>query len=378
MNDFVDRTLSGPGPARALDRQPGSASRSAREAPIVSVLVPVFDADRYLESCVESLLNQTLRSCEFLFCDDRSRDGSLERLRALAGRDHRIRVFANEENLGVAATRNRLFPEARGTYIAVMDADDITLPERLERQVSFLERHPEVVCVGSHHAVIDQDSRLMNYVEVPSDDATIQDLALAGHGSICHPSATIRASALRRIGGYCEDFRSAADLDLFLRLGEVGHLSNLDEVLLCYRIHARSVSGSDVQGQRANAREICARACARRGINRPFEAGFSWRPTSERVSRFAFHLEYGWKSWQIGEHGTAAGYARKALGLQPWSRDAWVLLAKSAARTGGARARPELNARLPATVKARRDLRPSPGPRTRPATGADATRGGAR
>jgi hypothetical protein len=164
----------------------------------------------------------------------------------------------------------------------------------------------------------------------------------------------VRASALEAIGGYCEDFATASDLDLFLRLGEHGALANVDEFLLCYRIHTRSVSGSDVHGQRADARTICERACERRGVARTFEAGFAWRPTTEKASRFAFHLKYGWSAWRIGEHGTAVRYALNALRLEPGSRDGWTLLLKSLARTGGEAARPELNARLPGSVHARR------------------------
>lgn len=296
--------------------------------PLVSVLLPVFNGERYLRAALDSVLAQTFSDFELLLLDDGSTDRTLAIARSYARLDPRVRVHTRG-NRGLVATLNELLALARGEFAARMDADDVCLADRLERQVAWLRAHPRVVCVGGDHELIDERGRRLTTVRTLLHDAEIQQQALRGHGSICHPSAMMRTEALRRIGGYRAEFYPAEDLDLWLRLGEVGELANLRGAVLRYRLHTQSISESAAEGrQRAAGRRCCEDAWRRRGLRDvPFDATEPWRPGSERASRLRFLLRYGWWAFNSAERGTCLAYGLKAVGHSPLSRDAWVLLA---------------------------------------------------
>jgi glycosyltransferase involved in cell wall biosynthesis len=294
--------------------------------PLVSVVMAVYNAERYIAQAVESILAQTFTDFEFLIIDDGSTDRSPDLLHAYAAQDGRIRLI-HQPNRGVSKTRNQLLHSARGELIAVMDADDIALPDRLAKQVEFLCCHPDVVCVGGAHDVIDNRGRLLTCLHLPEQDAEIQQAALAGHGSICHPAALMRRSAMLAVGGYDETLRSAHDLDLWLKLGEIGRLANLAEPVLRYRIHTQSVSGTNAIAQRDEAKRACEAAWQRRGIQGQFEATEPWRPTHARSSRHQFMMQYGWWAFNSGKRQTALIYALKAIEALPSKIEGWKLLA---------------------------------------------------
>ena len=124
--------------------------------PLISVCMAVYNAERYVAEAVESILNQTFGDFEFLILDDGSTDGSLDILRRYAERDPRIRL-TSRPNQGLVASLNELVDQARGEFIARMDADDVSLPERFQREVDYLRDHPECVLVGSRVRLIDPD-----------------------------------------------------------------------------------------------------------------------------------------------------------------------------------------------------------------------------
>src|SRR5688500_1987498 len=165
-----------------------------------------------------------------------------------------------------------MLAQARGEFVAVNDADDISLPDRLERQVEFLRADPDVVCVGGHFDMIDSAGRRLTTLQPPADDAEIQRQALAGHCSICHSAGMMRRAAVERVGGYSKRFTYAHDLELWLRLGEVGKLANLDRTVIQFRLHNSSVSENKRDEQRRFCRQACEEAWARRGIKGTFEA----------------------------------------------------------------------------------------------------------
>jgi glycosyltransferase involved in cell wall biosynthesis len=287
----------------------------------VSVLMPVHSGEKYLSAAVESILGQTYADFEFLALDDGSTDSTLDILRAYAARDPRLRVISRE-NKGVAASLNELLDQARGEFVARMDADDIALPQRFSRQVQFLRDNLDVVCVGGSAEVIDEQGRFLTTLSYPRSDQEIQERNLSGDASICHPSAMMRRDALVRIEGYDGDFFPAEDLDLWLRLGEIGKLANLDEVVLRYRFHSMSVSGRGSIEQLAFARAACERAWQRRGTLQEFKAS-PWRPGSP----YEHLLTCGWWAWHSGQRRTAGIYALRALREYPTRRGGWVLLA---------------------------------------------------
>jgi glycosyltransferase involved in cell wall biosynthesis len=300
------------------------------DAPTISVVMSVYNAGRYLPQAVESVLAQSFRDFEFIIIDDGSTDGSPEVLRAYAARDLRIRLTVRG-NKGLTVTLNEGLAQARGEFVARMDCDDVCIPDRFQKQLDYLRADPLLVCAGGHFELIDEKGRLLTRLCPPSDDETIQKLLLAGHTAICHPAAMMRREAVARVGGYDPYFKTTQDLDLWLRLGEIGRLGNVREVVLKFRQHGGSVSETKRQEQRRFGREACERAWTRRGItDGRFEAEEPWRPGRDRASRHQFALRYGWWGFNSAARGTALAYGLKAVRLAPWNVQGWKLLAAAA------------------------------------------------
>jgi glycosyltransferase involved in cell wall biosynthesis len=292
----------------------------------VSVLLPLYDGEAYIREAVDSVLAQTHRDFELLILDDGSRDGSLAIVQDFARRDPRVRVIARE-NRGLTATLNELLAAADGELVARMDADDVCLPDRFARQIAFLAEHPEVVCVGGDAEMIDEQGRFLTVLRLPEDDAEIQRQALVGYAPLFHPAAMIRRRVLVAIGGYRKEYWPAEDLDLWLRLGEAGALANLPGPVLRYRLHADSISATNVARQRQAARLSCEAAWQRRGItNGRFEASDIWRPTTDRHSQQRFMLRFGWWAFLNGQRATALVYGWRAVRKRPLSVESWRLV----------------------------------------------------
>lgn len=231
------------------DALPSDAGAGEREAPRVSVVTPVFNSERYLGEAIESVLGQSYRAWELVLIDDASRDRSWEIASAYAARDARIRVFRNEQNLGIVKTRNRAFREAdpRSTYFAVMDSDDVSMPTRLAHQVAFLDAHPDHALVGGHTIVIDAASREIGVREYPTAHEDIVAV-ITRYNPIAQPTATFRRAALEVVGVYDERYPRCQDYELWLRMAARFKVANLDEPTLRYR-------WSPTQGKRSHLRE---------------------------------------------------------------------------------------------------------------------------
>ena len=293
--------------------------------PVISVLMPVYNGGQYLGEAVESILNQTFRDFEFLVLDDGSTDDSLKQLRLYAAQDSRLHVITRE-NRGLTSTLNELLLYARGEFVARMDADDVSMPDRFDHQVAFLKENHQAVCVGGAYQMIDNAGRYLTTLTPPQGDLEIQQLCLGGHTAINHPTVLMRLSAVSLVGGYDSDHDFVEDLDLWLRLGEVGKLANLSDVLLKYRLHEKSISEGAGKKQREAARRVCESAWKRRNIVGVFSAQDAWRPGADRASRHSFMLKYGWWAWNSHQRKTAAFYGWKAIKEQPFKMDGWKLL----------------------------------------------------
>jgi glycosyltransferase involved in cell wall biosynthesis len=292
--------------------------------PLVSVLMAVYNADRYVATTIESILAQSWTDFELIIINDGSTDRSASILDHYASQDARLRVL-HRENQGIPCTRNQLVRLAEAELLAWIDADDVALPDRLALQVEFMQQHPAVVCLGSSFELIDARGRRLTHLQVPLTDMEIQPQLLAGHAALFQPCAMLRRSVVQQVGGYDESMGQAEDLDLWLRLGEVGQLANLPHCLIQYRLHADSVSEQDCQFQRQKALEACQRAWQRRGIQGQFEAGEPWRPSSDRRSQQQFILKYGWWAFNYRQRRTALIYGLKAIIKLPLNRESWRL-----------------------------------------------------
>ncbi len=305
--------------------------------PRVSIAMTVYNAGRYFEPAVRSLLDQTYGDFELVIVNDGSTDGSGGLADTWAQRDTRVRVI-HQDNGGIAAAANRACAACEGEFLARMDSDDVALPNRLERQVAFLDdpANAEVVAVGGSVIFIDSEGRELTTIHNPTDDASIQAALLKGHCSIWQTGVMMRMDAKRQVGDYNPEVSSAEDHDLWLRLGEVGRLANVPEPLMQYRLHASSVSERKGDEQRRRCRMACEAAWKRRGIEGTFEASGRWRPGPERSSRAAFAAKYGWWAYNSGHADTARSYGLQAVQLAPFKMPGWRLLRSAWLRPGQA------------------------------------------
>lgn len=289
--------------------------------PQVSVLIAVYNSARYLEAAIDSVLNQSFTNFECLLIDDGSRDRSWKILQAYAAKDARIRV-SRQENAGIAKTRNRLLSQAQAELVAVMDADDVMLSDRLAHQVQFLTAHPEVVCVGGALDWIDEQGRWLGHCDVPEQDAEIQALLLGGISLLHHPCTMARRQSLLQVGGYDETMVASVDLDLWLRLGEIGQLANLPETVLQYRLHSHSITHAKQTRQSQDALAACQRAWQRRGVQAEFI-----RQPADHLKQQRFWLRCGWDNFLAGQRAVARHCGIQAIRSQPLTGEAWRLLA---------------------------------------------------
>lgn len=221
-------------------------------APFVSVLMPVYNAAKFLGEAVESVLAQTHRELELIVIDDASSDGSSEMLHDYARRDSRVRVFRQSSNQGIVAARNRAFREAsaQALYFAILDADDVCEPDRIAQQVAFLEAHPEHALVGGHTLIIDEASQVIGIRHYPSDYARICK-TITRYNPIAQPAVMLRRSTLPTSEPYNASYPRCQDYELWLRLAAVHPVANLDRPVLRYRV-------SQTQGKRTDLRKSLA------------------------------------------------------------------------------------------------------------------------
>lgn len=206
----------------------------------VSVIMPVYNRGALLEAAARSVLEGTYADLELLAIDDGSTDDSVSVLERLAARDPRVKVL-RQSNSGAYAARNAAAKCASGRFLALQDADDVSVPERLARQVACMEQRPAVAALGGGLLMIDTAGRAIRTVAVPTGDAELKQ-ALQSNNPIHTTTVMIRRSAFESAGGFRPVFRAGGDYDLWLRLGERHELGNLPEPLAKYRVHGDQIS----------------------------------------------------------------------------------------------------------------------------------------
>jgi len=204
--------------------------------PTISVIMPVYNAEKYLVESIESILNQSLKNFEFIIINDGSKDKSLGIIKKYAKKDKRIILLNNSRNLGLQKTLNKGLEVARGKYVARMDADDISLPKRLEIQFNYMEDHLEIFLVGSSAIVIDGNGNRLGIFKKFNNSSRIKK-KLRKVNCIVHPSVMFRNNQI----AYREKFKTSEDYDLYLRIISSGKkITNLSDPLLMYRITSGS------------------------------------------------------------------------------------------------------------------------------------------
>ncbi len=209
-------------------------------APLISVVMPVYNSGQLIHQTIKSILNQTYSNFEFIIINDASTDNTLKTIKEYQKKDKRIKIINNSKNLGISLASNKGLDTAKGKYIAMMDHDDISLPERFEREINFLEKHKDIFLVGTGNYYIDEDNKILNKIKTITNSRKIKKDMINGLNRICHPSVMFRNTTKIR---YREKIYYAQDVDFFLQLMAQGKkLTNIHDILFHYRVHTTQTS----------------------------------------------------------------------------------------------------------------------------------------
>ncbi|MGB7548741.1 MAG: glycosyltransferase [Terracidiphilus sp.] len=228
----------------------------------LSVILPVYNGMPYLPHAVESILRQTYADFTFIIVNDGSTDGSEEYLRSLS--DARI-VLINQANQGQGTARNLALRRCQSEYVALMDSDDISMPDRFRSQLEYLDAHPEVVMLGTQIEFL-VGAVAQRTFGAPTDHIEIETRLLRGRAGLCNPSLMFRTAAAIACGGYPAGV-IGEDTDFCLRMCEQGRAANLDRILFQYRLHAAQISQARSKELiRANQYAAYRAICRRQGL----------------------------------------------------------------------------------------------------------------
>lgn len=301
------------------------AKVEGEKTPLVSVLMPVFNAEKYLDEAIQSVLNQTYQNFEFLIINDGSSDKSASIIKAFAKQDARIKFF-DQGNKGLIATLNFGLSVASGEYIARFDSDDICLPERLKLQVNFLNENKQISAVGTGVSLIDDQGCEIGSGPFSKMKYTHQEIDrshLKGYGgNIIHPSAMYRKNIALDLEGYSHHYPCAEDFDFWLRFAEVGKLANLPQVLLLYRQHIDSIGYRNRKLQISSTKKALESAFKRRGI----ELVPALSIDEPIPNQSDIMTKWAWWAIKSNQNKTAFKYAKKLFYKKPWNVELWKIV----------------------------------------------------
>lgn len=201
--------------------------------------MPVFNGEKFLKEAIDSILKQTFIDFEFIIVNDGSTDNTRNIIQNY--NDHRIKLLNNKSNLGISRAANIGIKASCGIYIARQDADDISMPERLEKEVSFLDQNKNVGLVGTYYFVINENGKILNTIKCLTKSIELRVKLLEGN-QFCHGTIMFRRECIDKIGAYREEFKLAEDYDLYLRIAERYDMANIPEPLYKWRINIKSNS----------------------------------------------------------------------------------------------------------------------------------------
>lgn len=203
--------------------------------PKVTVLLSVFNGEKFLHEAIESVLNQTFKDFEFLIINDGSNDSSLDVI--LSYNDPRVRLIENKRNIGLTRSLNKGLKLAKGQYIARMDSDDISMPNRFDEQIRYFKKHPDVAVLGTSAYRIDENSKIIGkLISLVNPDKKLFEQNQLSHGSVMFEKKVINS-----LGGYDELFRYSQDYELWLRVAQRNKVRNLNQILYKSRSHSENM-----------------------------------------------------------------------------------------------------------------------------------------
>jgi glycosyltransferase involved in cell wall biosynthesis len=301
--------------------------------PRVSVIMAVYNDAPFLQAALSSILDQTMRDIEIIVVDDGSTDETPEILAQI--RDPRVRVV-HQPNQGHAASLNRAIRLASCELLARMDDDDASTLDRLEKQVGFMDSHPEVVAVGSFATLMTVDGESLCVAARPTDHARMLALLRAGNSPFFHGSVMYRRSAFIAAGGYPE--MKPEDVLIWARMAQIGRLANLPEALYWYRIRPGSLGSVSarqaVRRQRILRRVVANTSASESDLRTLDEINQSARLLSDARRRGTYHRRLGNVRLDMGDVAGARREFAIAVRLEPLSLRAWFGLAVANAAPG--------------------------------------------
>jgi len=210
--------------------------------PAISIVIPAYNAERFIGDAIESVLHQTLNDFELIIVEDGSSDRTWEIIQKYASEDQRIRATHNDSNMGIAHTLNRGISEARAEFIGRLDADDIAVPDRFERQLAMIQANPEIAVVGSNALHISENNQILGLsIAGPTSIENFHRLRAAGKVTmVLDGTSVIRRDIFQLAGGYDPAMCAALEVDLHSRMAEHGIIVAVDEPLVLYRLHTGS------------------------------------------------------------------------------------------------------------------------------------------
>jgi len=235
--------------------------------PIVSVIMPAYNAEKYIEKSIVSILEQTFKEYEFIIIDDCSKDETWTVICDFARKDSRIVALKNTLNLGIAGNRNKGVSLAKGKYVMWQDADDVSMPLRLENQYKFMESNEEVGIVGGFLEFFD-DNGSTSIRKYAPDDKTLRK-NIFRYSPVAQPAAMIRKTCLDEFGEYDLKYPPAEDLDMSFRIGTKYKFANLQEIVLKYRENLGSATFTRLKTIELNTIEI----------RRKYSKGYAYKMT---------------------------------------------------------------------------------------------------
>lgn len=232
--------------------------------PKVTVMMPVYNGERYISDAIKSILSQTLRDFELLIMNDGSTDNTLRVVRSF--NDPRIRIIENEKNLGTILTRNRGLKECRGEYVAMLDSDDLAYPERLQKQVDFLDKNPDFGLVGTWVDLMDSEGKKIDASWRGDTESEEVPIVLLFHNCFSFSSVMLRREAIPT-EGFRDGFIPTEDYEIWTRIIKNWKADTLREVLTTYRIHEKSLSKTKHDLQQSLVNQIVRSQLKKIGVD---------------------------------------------------------------------------------------------------------------
>ena len=306
--------------------------------PKVTVLMSVYNGDKYLNEAIDSILGQTFKDFEFLIINDGSTDKTGEIFESY--NDSRIKIINNDKNIGLTKSLNKGLMLARGEYIARQDADDISMPERLEKEVEFLEQNKNVGLLGTYYFLINEKGKVLHTIKVLTESEEINEKLLEGN-QFGHGSIMFRRDCVDIIGAYREEFKFAQDFDFYLRIAEAYDVANIPEPLYKWRINLKSISVTkkiqqdkyaslaiELAKERRQSGKDKLQSLKREEINRLLDKLFSSSESLNKEEIAKGYFSYGLVLLNGRDYDGALKLFLKSFIVCPFSINNWISLFK--------------------------------------------------